>query len=208
MFKMKKMSLVALGAATLFMAPAVVHADETGVQTTDTTTTTTATVDIDGETPVEEVLSLDSAPTLNFGKVNSAEESGTKFTKGSVAAEDTLQVTNTKNMSKWQVHVSMVEGFKSGDDKLLPDTDLTFNSAGMSLISESKEQLLIHDGVQVDEENSTPVFSSYRQDDAPIATGTHALHFNDDAVTLRSPVGAPAGVYTATIKWDLQQPES
>jgi len=204
MFKMKKISLVALGAATLFMAPAVVHADQT-IDTRDANTT--ATVEIDGAPTDIGTLSLDSAPVLDFGNVDTGKVDGPTFSQGSLASEDGLTVTNTTDINNWKVKVSMATPFLNEEGDKLAAAELHFNKERMNVISNGDGDPSVSSGVQIDEKNKTYILSGRLNHNTKTATGTHELRFNDNAVSLVGPVDTPSGVYTATLNWDLEQAE-
>jgi len=195
MFKMKKISLVALGAATLFMAPAVVHADETGEKTASVTL---------GEQPGS--IQLVSAPDIEFGETENfpIAEQVTVYSKGTGAP---LTVANSRNLAQWNVKVSATPF--EGNGSQLSGAELDFMTAGVDHDRQNMgNEVKFHYGTLIPSDGDNHlIMSSNAGGDKSAATGTNSLNFGEGAIKLTTPGGYPGGTYTAQVNWDLEPGE-
>ena len=197
----KQMSLIALGAATLFMAPTVVHAAvlDGGSQEG----TSNATVNISDVQDGQNVLL--SVPTIEFGKITNnlagpIETEATKIT-------DPLKVDIKKTTPDWQVMLKATN-FSSGGKATRVMTGTTLYMTG-EVNTEYKKapQKPSHSAVNLNVGTS---------DKQPVLTATDAsigVYTLDSAVMDGGPANIslnnipgwmPDGLYTSTFTWTLE----
>ncbi|MFC6295011.1 WxL domain-containing protein [Lactiplantibacillus daoliensis] len=196
MFKMKKMSLVALGAATLFMAPAVVHAAE------PTELDTPATVNIEGEVGS---IYLKSAPELEFGTVDNVSETNT-FTVPNKGKGKHLTVLNTKDIEGWTVNVSMTPFMGNNIQWKGAQLDFKTNDVSSDRTDDQATVQTNPASIMAEDGEKTLLLSSSESGKMAAKGETH-LYFNDNAVDLTGRGGYPAGEYAARVYWDLEHGE-
>lgn len=183
----KQMSLIALGAATLFMAPTVVHA----AADTGTVKNRVAEVGIVDDPTGENVIT--KAPSITFNSVsNKLVQNATLQT-----ATDSLEVKIGETASDWEVHVGMTE-FKTNEGWNLKHSGLYLDG---TLVSSQKYTNSIpnhyNDGLTTDGSNIV-------MDSVGPSLGTHTMTVGSGAMLEKIQPLAPKGIYKSTLVWTLQ----
>jgi len=194
----KQMSLIALGAATLFMAPTVVHAENSR----------------GAKTPISDITITDvgqneitSAPEFKFGSKSNFDD--TRDIR--IGGVDDLEVTIQESETPWDLTVKrtpfstekggtlkatsgkeevlQIMGGNSSVALTLPENGYEHNNPttsllpeGMMTINNSPQSILTASGHSV---------------------GIHKLSFKNGSIRLDVPNYSPAGHYTSTITWAL-----
>jgi len=190
----KQMSLIALGAATLFMAPTVVHAkvNDTGSNTVDSE----AKVRIDNSTT--ENLHLVSAPDIDFGSIsnNHAEFTSTND------VTDSLTVRNPKGES-WSLSVSasVLNPNISTNGDPIENAVLNFGAPGVSKVGENHFDYTAKPVTQTVANaigHTGATIMKYTGDEA----GEYAANYKGE-VSLKIPKWARPGDFNSSLTWTL-----
>jgi len=202
----KQMSLIALGAATLFMAPTVVHAND-GVPTEKTGTATFAVgkdglkSKDDGTDPDPEPgggnFKIEQAPVLNFNKMTHVDTP-----RGVQSTDGNLKVDNTKGVKQWNVKVK-TEGFSLvGEKEIVKGAEIQFLNADVTLASGTTGPLPEYNANQVlrDNGNQIKILSGIQG-----TNGVYEVNIGggNAFLTLRSHE-YPEGDHTADMVWTLE----
>jgi len=190
MIKIKQMSLVALGAATLFMAPTVVHADD------DSDSQASVTLQDTGYNQIT------SAPDLNFNVTNN-KMGNDPMTQATLEKDVKVEVDIKESEQGWNLDVSR-SSFEGKTDHAIGKT---FKGEELSLLETGKEQK--GPGVAHSETPSYEMGEIFINNPRSILTatghsvGTHSLNFAKDGIELKVPMYYPSGKYESTVLWTL-----
>lgn len=196
----KQMSLIALGAATLFMAPTVVHADEG---------TNRGTKQSDASVNIEDVP----------GKVNNI-RSASEFSFDTVSNQSVKSIMDTKLSNEAWVKVEINESDKGWSLGVNRTSFIRTNDEGEKIEELGTEKLLFNAGPKisspVNEENKPVSYTIPQYYSGEITSnshevikaekhsvGAHLLVFPVNAAQLNIPKYFPAGTYTSKITWTL-----
>ena len=189
----KQMSLIALGAATLFMAPTVVHAAMNEGPQTDTMTSD-ADVEVENS---KQSLFLVAAPDVHFGKVSNYKNSNAPISATATQIDNNLTVRNPKG-ERWRLNVAATS-FK-GTNGTLEGAKLNFNAGTVSRTDENH--------YPYDTLPTANAVSNVNNQGGEIMrySGTEAGEYKVDHsqnVKLEIPKWSPKGTYESKITWTL-----